>query len=166
MRVIGVDPGSRVTGWAVVDRERGRYRLVAAGAIKPPTGAEIPDRLCAIHAGLVAAITTWAPETSAIEAIFSHRSATSALVLGQARGVALLALAQAGLEIHAYNASTVKLSVTGSGSADKGQIGRMVAALLGEAVAGPADASDAAAVAITHHAHAGRPRLPTRGGAP
>lgn len=114
------------------------------------------DRLSAIFDGVTTALSAHTPDCIAIEAIFSHRSATSALVLGQARGVALLAAARSGLPVFEYNASTVKNSVGGSGSAGKEQVARMVAALLGGPLAGPHDLADAAAIAITHHAHAGR----------
>lgn len=155
-RVLGVDPGSRSLGWAVVLREHGRYRLLDGGAVRPDAEAPMATRLDTLYQGLRAAIVASAPDCAAIEAIFSHRSATSALVLGQARGVALLALAHAGLEVSEYNASTVKLSVAGSGRAEKAQVQRMVALLLGGAPPGPHDVADAAAIAITHHAHAGR----------
>jgi crossover junction endodeoxyribonuclease RuvC len=156
VRVLGIDPGSRTTGWGVVAREAGRYHLVGGGAIRTKTDGPMPERLHTIHLGLAAAIALWKPDCVAIEAIFAHRSSTSALVLGQARGVALLACAQAGLEVFEYNASTVKMSVAGSGAAKKEQVSRMAAALLGERLTGPHDAADAAAIAITHHAHAGR----------
>jgi len=155
-RVLWVDPGTRSTGWAVVVREHGRYVLIEGGAIRPPPDVPMPERLRRIHAGLCEAIARTRPSVVSIEAIFAHRSSTSALVLGQARGVALLAAVQAGLPVFEYNASTVKSSVGGSGRAQKDQVARMVGALLGQAIAGPHDAADAAAIAITHHAHAGR----------
>jgi crossover junction endodeoxyribonuclease RuvC len=156
MKVLGVDPGSRTTGWGVVVREQGRYRLLAAGAIVTDAAEPMPTRLLAIHAGLRAVIATQAPDVLAIEAIFSHKSATSALVLGQARGVALLVGAQSDLPVFEYNASTIKSSVAGSGRADKEAVGRMVEVLLGGKVEGPHDARDAVAIAMTHHAHAHR----------
>ncbi len=157
-RVFGIDPGSRSTGWAVVERSGGRYRALAAGAIR--THAELPmgQRLLEIHAGLTALLTTWAPSAAALEQIFAYRSATSALVLGQARGVALLAVAEHGVPLYEYNASTIKKSVTGSGRAEKDQMTRMVALLLGAPLS-PHDAADAAAIAITHYAHAASFRL-------
>lgn len=161
-RVLGVDPGSRTTGWGLVERAGSRYVLVAAGAIRTPEAGTTAERLIAIHTGLQAVITLHAPASAAIEVIFMHRSSTSALILGQARGVALLALAQAGLPVHEYNASTIKLSVGGSGKADKAQVARMVKLLVGADVPGPADATDAVAIAITHHVHAGRRALEAR----
>ncbi len=156
MRVFGIDPGSRTTGWAVVVREQGRYRLIAAGAVVTDSADPMPARLHRIHSDLAAAITLHTPDVIAIEAIFSHKSATSALVLGQARGVALLAGAQSGRPVFEYNASTIKSSVAGSGHADKAAVTRMVEMLLGAPVAGPHDTADAVAIAMTHHAHAGR----------
>jgi crossover junction endodeoxyribonuclease RuvC len=163
--VLGVDPGSRRTGWGLVRRVEGRYRLVAAGVIVTDGEAAMAERLATIHAGLVGVIATHGPSVAAIEAIFSHRSATSALVLGQARGVALLALAQAGLPVREYNAASIKRTIGGSGRAEKAHVARMVEALLGEPVAGPADASDAVAIALTHCAHgASTVQTPRRAG--
>lgn len=156
MKVLGIDPGSRSTGWGVVTREQGRYRLLAAGAIRPKPDQPMPTRLREIHEGLLAALATFSPDAVAIEAIFAHKSSTSALVLGQARGVALLAAAGAGLEVFEYNAMTIKSSVAGSGRADKEAVGKMVAMLLGGHIEGPHDAADAVAIAMTHHAHAHR----------
>lgn len=156
MRVLGIDPGSRTTGWGVVVREHGRYRVLGAGAIRTDTDAPMPDRLLTIHRELAALVALWSPDAVAVEAIFAHKSATSALVLGQARGVALVTAAASGAPVFEYNAATIKSSVAGSGRADKKAIAHMVQVLTGETIQGPADASDAVAVAITHHAHAGR----------
>lgn len=155
-RVLGVDPGSRSTGWGVVEREAGRYRLVASGAIRNESDREAAEKLKYIYEGLLSVIDLYQPESVAIEQIFSHRSSQSALVLGQARGVALLAFAQRNLPISEYNASTIKNSVAGSGKAEKEQVQRMVKLLLGTEVPGPHDAADAVAIAITHHAHGWR----------
>lgn len=168
MRVLGIDPGSRSTGWGVVVRDHGRYRVLASGAIRTRSDAPMPERLLAIHKGLADALALWQPDCVAIEAIFAHKSATSALVLGQARGVALLAAAASGAAVFEYNAATIKSSVAGSGRADKDAVGRMVKLLVGDTVEGPHDAADAVAIAITHHAHAARlapaarPTLPRR----
>ena len=152
MIVLGVDPGSRSTGWGLVTREIGKYRLIGAGAIRNPSESEAPDRLVAIYDGLTEVIRTYKPDCAAIEAIFSYKSSQSALKLGQARGVALLTFAQAGLPIYEYNAMVVKTSVTGSGKADKDQMQRMVKMLLGVEIPGPHDTADAIAIAISHHA--------------
>jgi crossover junction endodeoxyribonuclease RuvC len=156
VKVLGVDPGSRSTGWGVVTREGGRYRLLAAGAIRTAPADPMPARLLAIHRELGDIVRLWAPDVCAIEAIFAHKSATSALVLGQARGVALVAVAAAGVPVYEYNASTIKSAVAGSGRADKEAVGKMVAILLGGQIEGPHDAADAVAIAMTHHAHAHR----------
>ncbi|MBX2796644.1 MAG: crossover junction endodeoxyribonuclease RuvC [Myxococcales bacterium] len=154
MVVFGIDPGSVVTGYGVVRSHRGRLHLVGAGCIRTQSSQPMGERLSAIHSGLVQALQTH-PEVSsvAIEAIFRHKSSESALRLGQARGVALLAAAQAGFEPVAYNPSTVKRTIGAHGAADKAAIGRVVQMLLGQLPEGPADLSDALAIAITHINH-------------
>lgn len=154
MLVLGIDPGSQRTGYGLVDRERGRYLLRVAGVVRTDADAPVPERLLTIYEGLSALIAEHQPDVVAIEAIFRHKSSESALRLGQARGVALLAAAKAGLQIYEYNAMTVKKTVTGSGKADKDMVSRMVGMLLGSAVKLSADAADAVAIGMTHHAHA------------
>lgn len=153
MRVLGIDPGSRRTGWGVVDRVRGQNQLVAAGVIETDPSVDMSARLTTIYLGLQDAIARYAPDSVAIEEIFAYRSAASALVLGQARGVALLVAGLAGHMPHTYNAMVIKRTVTGSGAATKGAVQRMVAVLVGQEVPGPHDAADAVALALTHHAH-------------
>jgi crossover junction endodeoxyribonuclease RuvC len=148
--VLGIDPGSQATGYAVVRRSQGRFELLEAGVIRTRSKDPIPERLATIHAGLVEVIQRTRPESAGIEAIFKYKSSESALRLGQARGVALLAAAQAGLEISDYNAMTVKKTVGGHGRAGKPEMIRIVARLLGLAEPLPSDASDAAAIAMTH----------------
>lgn len=152
---MGIDPGSRTCGWGVVRRERGRFVRVASGAIRTKSETPMAIRLREIHDGLRDAMRLHGPDAVAIEAIFAHKSAASALVLGQARGVAMLAAAEAALPLFEYNASTIKKSVTGSGKAEKSQVGFMVMRMLGITLDGPADEADALAIAVTHHAHAG-----------
>ena len=154
MLVLGIDPGSTVTGYALVDRVRGRYRLHTAGVVKTRSKDPIPQRLKEIAEGLRAVLTIHRPDAVGIEAIFRHKSSESALRLGQARGVALLVAAEANLPVFDYNAMTVKKSVTGSGRADKDQIKRAVVMLTGQEPDLPLDAYDAIAIAITHLAHA------------
>jgi crossover junction endodeoxyribonuclease RuvC len=154
MLVLGIDPGSRVTGYGLIDQYRGRYRLIDAGVVRTRPKDPVPVRLAAIHQGLREVLEAHAPKEVAIEAIFRHKSSESALRLGQARGVALLAAAQSELPVYEYNAMTIKKSVTGSGRADKDQIARVVQMLLGRELSLPADATDAIAIAITHLAHA------------
>jgi len=153
MRVFGIDPGCTVTGYGVVQARRGRVTLVDAGCIKTTPSMPMTERLSTIHAGLVAAIERNQPDTLAIEAIFHHKNAKSALILGQARGVALLAAAQCGFEAAEYNPMVVKRSVGAHGGADKKALAKMVCMLLGTEVNGPADITDALAIAITHSAH-------------
>ena len=154
MRVFGIDPGSTATGFAVVDRSSGRFRLIDAGVIRTKSGTPVPERLATIHAGLAERLGEHPVDCVAIEAIFRHRSSESALRLGQARGVALLAAAQAGYAVHEYNAMTVKKTVGGHGRAGKPDVARVVARLVGVADLKLAeDASDAAAIAITHLMH-------------
>ena len=154
MRALGIDPGSTVTGWGVVSLDRGRYRLHASGCVKTSSSTPMADRLLAIHTELVHVFAEHAVDSVAIEAIFRHKSSESALRLGQARGVALLAAAQAGHNPAEYNTMTVKQSVGAHGNADKDAVARMVGALLGGIPEGPADVTDAIAIAITHLAHA------------
>lgn len=153
MRVLGVDPGSNVTGWGVVRLDRGRYHLVDCGVVRTRSADPMGTRLSAIYDGLREVVARVAPDEAAIEDIFHHRSGESAIRLGQARGVALLALAQAGFEAAAYNPMVVKRSVGASGKADKVAVARMVQMLLGVELDVPADATDALAIAITHAAH-------------
>lgn len=154
MRVFGIDPGSTVTGYGVVERSRGRLHLIEAGAIRTQTDSPMAARLSLIHEGLSEAIARTRPDAVAIEAIFRHKSSESALRLGQARGVALLAAGQHGFDPVPYNPSTVKRSVGAHGKADKKAIARMVTMLLGHEVEGPSDVTDAIAIAITHSVHA------------
>jgi crossover junction endodeoxyribonuclease RuvC len=150
MRVLGIDPGSRRTGWGVVRLEGTRLHYLAAGTIAVPTKLVLAKRLRLIHEGLEQVIVEHAPETVAIEEIFFAKFPNAALKLGHARGVALLVAAQAELEVHEYPPAIVKRTVVGRGAADKTQIGRLVTALLGLKTPPEEDAADALAVAITH----------------
>lgn len=154
MVVFGIDPGSTVTGYGVIGSQRGRYELVAAGTIRTRAEEPMEQRLLRIHDGLLEALDRQPVDAVAIEAIFRHKSSESALRLGQARGVALLAAAKRGHSPVEYNAMTVKRSVGGFGKADKAQLARVVAMLLGARTEGPADATDALAIAICHCNHA------------
>lgn len=154
MRVLGIDPGSTVTGYGVIASHRGRLHMLDGGCIRTRSSDPMEVRLEQIHRGLAEVLARHTVDAVAIEAIFKHKSAESALRLGQARGVALLAIAQAGHEAHSYNAMTVKRTVGAHGKADKAAVARMVAALIGEVPDGPADVTDALAIAITHVSHA------------
>ncbi len=150
MRILGIDPGSRRTGWGVVQLEGTRLRQIGAGTIAVPEKQPLPRRLQMIHQGLERIIGDHQPEAIAVEEIFFAKYANAALTLGHARGVALLVAAQRDLAIHEYPPAVVKRTVVGRGAADKVQVARLVAALLGLNEAPEEDAADALAVAITH----------------
>lgn len=150
LTVLGIDPGSNNTGWALLSRVAGRYALHGAGVIRAREGQPLAERLVRIHSELTELVGRYQPDEVAIEAIFKHRSAESALRLGHARGVALLVAASHGLPLGEYNPSTVKQTVGGHGAADKAQIQRLVQRLLGLDQPLAQDAADAAAIAITH----------------
>lgn len=150
IRILGLDPGSTVTGWGVIDCDGSRLSFVAAGAARPPRGENAPSRLAHIFAVLRAVIETHCPDEAAVEETFVNASPRDALILGQARGVALLAPALAGLEVAEYAANRIKKAVVGQGHAAKTQVQAMVRALLPTAGAQPADAADALAAAICH----------------
>ena len=155
MRIFGIDPGSQRTGYGCIDSDGSRCELVACGAITVPSGCPFPDRLVRIFDALAALLATHRPASVVVEEVFYGRNARSALKLGQARGVALLAAARAGLPVAEYAAATVKQAVVGYGRADKQQVQRMVALLLGlDEPPSPHDVSDALAVAVCH-AYAG-----------
>ena len=150
MRVLGIDPGSRRTGWGVVQLEGTRLRHIGAGTITVPEKLALSKRLRRIHEALEHVIAEHGPEAVAVEEIFYAKYANAAIKLGHARGVALLAAEQASLEVHEYPPAIVKRTVVGRGAADKSQVGRLVMALLGLKEAPEEDAADALAVAITH----------------
>ena len=150
VRVIGFDPGLRVTGWGIVDARGSRLSHVANGELKPDPGAAIADRLAELSAGLTAIIEEFAPDIAAVEEIFVHRSASAALKLGMARGTALVASANAGLPVTEYAPRSVKKALVGAGGADKTQVQYMVGILLPGCNPKGADAADALAVAIAH----------------
>jgi crossover junction endodeoxyribonuclease RuvC len=160
MRVFGIDPGSTATGYALVERQRGRFQLHAAGVIRTNAKMPIPERLREIYQGLHAQLTVAGADFVAIESIFRHRSSESAIRLGQARGVALLAAAMHGLGVSEYNAMTVKKTVGGHGRAGKPEVARIVARLLGADHKLASDASDAAAIAMTHLMHSPFQQMP------
>jgi crossover junction endodeoxyribonuclease RuvC len=154
MIILGVDPGSRHTGYGVIDSDGRRHRLIEMGVVDPVPTQDLPRRLCHIHGQLGALITRLAPAVMAVEDVFHARSLRSALVLGQVRGVVLLAAAQAGLPVVSFPPATVKLQVTGHGQAEKTQVAFMVAQLLALPPQRAGDAADALAVALCH-AHLG-----------
>ncbi len=154
--ILGLDPGLRHTGWGVVAQAGNRLSFVAAGRISPDPGLPMASRLLRLSEGLADVAARFRPDEAAIEETFVNRNAASALKLGQARGAAMLALAQAGLGVTEYAANRVKQSVTGYGHAEKTQIQAMIALLLPGCGALAADAADALAVAVTHAHHGDR----------
>jgi crossover junction endodeoxyribonuclease RuvC len=157
VRVFGIDPGSERTGYGCVDSDGQRHQLVACGAIVVPARATFPERLRLIHEGLVALIRECRPDVAAIESLFHAANVRSALKLGHARGVAMLAAVESGLTIAEYSPAEIKRALVGYGRAEKHQVAEMIRLLLHLDVAPtPHDASDALAVAICHlHAASG-----------
>ena len=153
MIVLGVDPGSNVTGYSFITQKRGRFQLLDAGCIRTNAKEPIPKRLYTISHGLEELILKYSPDTAAIESIFSGKSVQSALLLGQARGVALMTLGKYDLEVSPYHPMTVKKNVAGHGKAGKKEMIKIVSILLGLKQSLPSDAADATAIAITHLMH-------------
>jgi len=155
VRILGIDPGLRRTGWGLIESSGPRLSFIAAGTIRPRENAALPDRLADLFAGLCDAIDQWMPGEAAVEQTFVNKDARATLKLGQARGIALLAPARAGISIAEYAPNAVKKSVVGSGHADKAQIRAMLGVLLPRATPDSDDAADALAIAITHAHHRG-----------
>ena len=156
MRILGIDPGLRCTGWGVIDFNQGRLQHIANGAIRPDPRASDADRLTAIYQGLSTVIADTDPDIAAIEEIFVAKSARSALRLGMARGVGILACGTAQVMISEIAARAVKKAVVGTGGASKEQVQKMVVRLL-QVRAENADAADALAIAIAASNDAGKP---------
>jgi len=166
MRVIGLDPGLRHTGWGVIDVDGTRLSHVANGVVSPDATLPIAERLAFLHKALLDLIEDWSPTTAAVEETFVNKNPESTLKLGLARGAVLLAPALLGLEVAEYAPKTVKKSVVGVGAADKDQVQAMVRRLLPKATFKSADAADALAVAICHaHAVGARQRTLVAAGA-
>ena len=158
IRILGIDPGSSATGWGVIDASGARLSFVAAGVFRPKRALARAEKLAFIFDALAALIAERRPDEAAVEATFVNSNPQDALVLGEARGIALLAPARAGLGVAEYAANTVKKSVVGRGHAEKAQVQAMVRVLLPASGALAADAADALALAICH-AHSRRARL-------
>jgi len=150
IRILGLDPGLRRTGWGVISAEGSRLSWVAHGVIVPDDKAAFSDRLLTLFEGVHAVITAHGPHEAAIEETFLNTNAQSTLKLGHARAAAMIAPAQAGLTVAEYSAKEVKKSVVGTGGADKTQVAYMIARLLPAAGSPTLDAADALAVAIAH----------------
>ncbi len=150
-RTIGIDPGTARLGYAVVESNRGTLSLLACGVISTPASEQMQNRLLAIYAELSEIVGTHHPQDMAVEELFFAKNVTTAVGVGQARGIALLVAAQAGLALHEYKPMQVKQAVHGYGLASKNQVGEMVRVLLRlNAIPRPDDAADAAAIAICH----------------
>lgn len=150
MRILGLDPGSRVCGYGVIDERGGKLSYVECGTLTAPEDWAMEDRLGELARGLREVIGELRPGIVAVEDVFSHQNPRSAIALAQARGMALAVIGLAGLAVASYAPALVKKAVSGSGRADKGQIARMVQTLIGLRSLPRADATDALAVAITH----------------
>lgn len=164
IRVLGVDPGLRRTGWGIVTTRGNALTFVASGTIHAPLDGELAQRLLAIYRGLSEVVRTHAPDEAAVEQTFVNRDATATLKLGQARGIALLVPAEAGLSVAEYAPNQVKKTIVGAGHAEKLQIRAMVRVLLPRATFDSDDAADALAIAIchAHHRVARVPRVPLK----
>ena len=159
MRLIGLDPGLRHTGWGVIEVSGSRLRYVADGAVHTDGNRSLAERLVQLHEGLSEMIATFKPDAAAVEETFVNKNPTSTLKLGLARGVVLLVPALAGLPVAEYPANLIKKSVVGVGHAEKTQVQMMVRRLLPGCLATSADAADALAAAICHAHHAQTARV-------
>ncbi len=151
--VLGIDPGSRCTGFGLIHERSGSLKLLKTGTIRTDPGADLSLRLAAIFSGICALILEYGPQEAAVEEVFTAKNSSSALKLGQARGAAMVACAHNRIPVFSYEPTLVKKSLVGAGRAGKDQVAFMVARLLGQKNADPAwprDASDALAVAIAH----------------
>ncbi len=154
VRILGLDPGSRVTGYGVVDADRTGVRYVASGCIRVGNGS-MPGRLLEIHRHVTDLVQAYTPGEIAIERVFMHRNPDSALKLGQARGAALCGACHTGAPVFEYAARAIKQTVTGTGAAEKAQVQHMIKALLSLQGKLSADAADALAIALCHAQHRG-----------
>lgn len=159
VRIIGIDPGLRNTGWGVIEVAGSCLGFVACGRISSDGELPLSRRLMQLHDGLKSIVETYAPDEAAVEETFVNKGAASTLKLGQARGVAMLVPAAAGLLVGEYAPNAVKKAVTGVGHGDKRQIRTMILHLLPKAKIDSSDAADALAVAICHAHHRGSQRL-------
>jgi crossover junction endodeoxyribonuclease RuvC len=153
IRILGIDPGLRRTGWGVIDIAGNRLSYVGCGSLATDDRADLATRLVAIHDGLIAVIEQFRPEEAAVEATFVNKDASATLKLGQARGVALLVPARTGIAVHEYAPNLVKKTIVGAGHSEKAQIRMMIGVLLPKADPKSEDAADALAIAVTHAHH-------------
>ncbi len=153
IRILGIDPGLRRTGWGLIEADGNRLIHIACGSLETNERAELGTRLLAIHDGLIAVIEQYQPHEAAVEATFVNANAAATLKLGQARGIAMLVPAKAGLTVTEYAPNVIKKTVVGAGHGEKMQIRMMVGVLLPRADPKSDDAADALAIAVCHAHH-------------
>jgi crossover junction endodeoxyribonuclease RuvC len=153
VRILGIDPGLRRMGWGIVESSGSKLTYISSGTVTSDAAMALCERLAELFAGIEAIIAKWQPHEAAVEETFVNRDAHATLKLGQARGIALLAPARAGLPVAEYAPNLIKKTVTGSGHAEKGQIQAMIGFLLPKAAPDTPDAADALAIAIAHAHH-------------
>jgi len=153
IRILGIDPGLRRTGWGVVEIAGNRLGFLGCGSVLTDNRAALAARLLAIHDGLMRILDEYRPDEAAVEATFVNKDATATLKLGQARGIAMVVPAKAGVPVAEYAPNLVKKSIVGAGHGDKAQVRMMIGVLLPKADPASDDAADALAVAVTHAHH-------------
>src|SRR5258705_728063 len=153
IRILGIDPGLRRTGWGVIESCGNRLTFIGCGSVEPPDNLPLANRLLAIHQGLTRVLGDYQPAEAAVEQTFGNKDGVATLKLGQARGVAMLSPAMFGISVAEYAPNRVKKTVVGAGHADKNQILMMLKILLPKAEPKSPDAADALAIAITHAHH-------------
>ena len=153
IRILGIDPGLRRTGWGLIEVEGNRLIFTACGSVATSDKVSLAERLVTLHDGLVKVVEEFTPDEAAVEATFVNKDANATLKLGQARGIALLIPARAGISVAEYAPNLVKKTIVGAGHAEKAQIRMMVGVLLPRADPQSEDAADALAIAITHAHH-------------
>lgn len=151
LRILGLDPGLRHTGWGIVDKDGSKFRFVSAGVINPNDKLTLAERLAELHAGLNKVIADFSPDEAAVEETFVNKNPSSTLKLGQARGVVLLTPALSGIRVSEYTPNQIKKMIVGAGHAEKNQVDMMVRTLLKTVPENiPPDAADALAIALCH----------------
>ena len=155
VRILGIDPGLRNTGWGLITQDGSKLSFIACGTIKSDEKKSLAERLKQLHDGLSEIVTSYTPDEAAVEETFVNKDARATLKLGHARGIALLVPALAGLSVAEYAPNLVKKTIVGAGHADKDQIHMMVKVLLPKSDAKTPDAADALAIAMTHAQHRG-----------
>jgi crossover junction endodeoxyribonuclease RuvC len=153
IRILGIDPGLRRTGWGVIEVLSNRLTFVACGSVASDDKAALAERLVALHAGLTRVVDEFRPAEAAVEATFVNKDAAATLKLGQARGIALLVPASAGVMVAEYAPNLVKKTIVGAGHGEKAQIRAMIGVLLPKADPRTHDAADALAIAVCHAHH-------------